>query len=58
MPVNPERTDESLELFTGLACGAVNGVLTVRFAIPSFIVTLGMLEIARGATYLVTRSQT
>ena len=47
-----------LAVLTGLACGAVNGVLTVRFAIPSFIVTLGMLEIARGATYLVTRSQT
>jgi predicted ABC-type sugar transport system permease subunit len=47
-----------LAVLTGLACGAVNGVLSVRFAIPSFIVTLGMLEIARGATYLVTRSQT
>ncbi len=47
-----------LAVLTGLACGALNGLLTVRFAIPSFIVTLGMLEVARGATYLVTRSQT
>jgi ribose transport system permease protein len=47
-----------LAVLTGLACGALNGLLTVRFAIPSFIVTLGMLEVARGATYLITRSQT
>ena len=47
-----------LAVLTGLLCGALNGFLTVRFAIPSFIVTLGMLEVARGATYLITRSQT
>ena len=41
----------------GLACGAVNGFVTVRWAVPSFIVTLGMLEIARGGAYLVTSSQ-
>ena len=29
-----------------------------RWALPSFIVTLGMLEVARGAAYLVTGSQT
>jgi ribose transport system permease protein len=45
-------------LLTGLACGAVNGLLTVRLALPSFIVTLGMMEIARGAAYSVSRSQT
>ena len=42
----------------GLLCGAVNGWLTVQFALPSFIVTLGTLEIARGAAYAVTQSQT
>lgn len=47
-----------LALLTGLACGAVNGMLSVRFALPSFIVTLGTLEMARGGTYLLTRSQT
>jgi ribose transport system permease protein len=47
-----------LALAAGLACGAANGALTVAFALPSFIVTLGMLEMARGATYLLTRSQT
>lgn len=43
---------------TGLAAGALNGFITVRWALPSFIVTLGMLEAARGAAYLVTNSQT
>lgn len=38
-------------------CGTVNGVISVSFGIPSFIVTLGMLEIARGATKVVTDSQ-
>ncbi len=45
-------------LFCGLLCGLVNGLVTVRWTIPSFIVTLGMLEIARGGSYLVTGSQT
>lgn len=42
----------------GLACGAVNGLLVTRWMLPSFIVTLGMMEIARGGAYLITRSQT
>jgi ribose transport system permease protein len=42
----------------GLVCGLANGFLTVAWRLPSFIVTLGMLEIARGATYLVTDSKT
>ncbi len=42
----------------GAACGLFNGCVTVLAKIPSFIVTLGMLEIARGATKLVTHSQT
>jgi ribose transport system permease protein len=45
-------------LVTGGFCGLINGVVTVAWRLPSFIVTLGMLEVARGATYLVTRSQT
>jgi ribose transport system permease protein len=45
-------------LLTGLGCGLVNGLITVQWKLPSFIVTLGMLEIARGAAYLVTTSQT
>jgi len=45
-------------LLTGLVCGLLNGLTVVRWALPSFIVTLGMLEIARGGAYLVTGSQT
>jgi len=47
-----------LGIGAGLACGLVNGLLVSRFALPSFIVTLGMLEMARGMGYLVTGSQT
>jgi ribose transport system permease protein len=47
-----------LSLGVGLAAGMVNGVVSVYLGIPSFIVTLGMLEIARGLAYLTTNSQT
>ncbi|MEW4564820.1 ABC transporter permease [Bremerella sp. JC770] len=45
-------------LLTGALCGLFNGSVSIGFRIPSFIVTLGMLEIARGATKVVTDSQT
>jgi ribose transport system permease protein len=45
-------------LGVGLLCGAINGLVTVAWRLPSFIVTLGMLETARGAAYLVTGSRT
>ncbi|HWI57322.1 MAG TPA: ABC transporter permease [Bacillota bacterium] len=43
---------------SGLLAGALNGLVSVRLGVPSFIVTLGMLEIARGLAYLTTHSQT
>ena len=45
-------------ILTGAACGLFNGSVSVLAKIPSFIVTLGMLEIARGATKVVTNSET
>ena len=45
-------------LGVGLVCGVVNGLVVIRWRLPSFIVTLGMLEIARGAAFFVTDSQT
>ncbi len=33
----------------GLLCGLINGMVSGFWAVPSFIVTLGMLNIARGA---------
>ncbi len=47
-----------LSLGIGLVAGTLNGLVSVVFGIPSFIVTLGMLEIARGLAYLTTGSQT
>ncbi|QDT15745.1 ABC transporter permease [Alienimonas californiensis] len=41
----------------GALCGVANGALSVGFGIPSFIVTLGMLEVARGVTKKLTDSQ-
>ena len=45
-------------LAAGMACGLVNGLLVSRFSLPAFIVTLGMLEMARGLAYLTSDSQT
>jgi ribose transport system permease protein len=45
-------------LGVGILCGATNGLVVIKWKLPSFIVTLGMLEIARGAAYLVTSSET
>lgn len=47
-----------LGIITGTLCGLVNGCLSSYFALPSFIVTLGMLEMARGLAYMTTDSQT
>jgi ribose transport system permease protein len=48
----------ALCIATASAAGALNGLISVGLGIPSFIVTLGMLEIARGLAYLATGSQT
>lgn len=48
----------ALCMLAGLACGLLNGWVTVKWKLPSFIVTLGMLEAARGGAYLVTGSET
>lgn len=45
-------------LAAGLALGMVNGWFSTYAALPSFIVTLGVLEAARGLAYLLTDSQT
>ena len=47
-----------LAMAVGLVVGTVNGAVTVAWRLPSFIVTLGMLEMARGAAYLATDSRT
>jgi ribose transport system permease protein len=47
----------ALCLGIGLLAGLANGLITVCWSVPSFIVTLGMLEVARGGAYLVTDSR-
>ena len=41
-------------VLTGLACGLVNGVLITRGGVAPFIVTLGMMTIARGLALIVS----
>lgn len=45
-------------LAAGIVCGLANGLVVTTWRLPPFIVTLGMLEVARGGAYLVTDSQT
>lgn len=42
---------------TGTLAGLLNGLVVTTWRVPSFIVTLGMLEAARGMAYLATNSQ-
>ena len=44
----------SVGLLTGAACGLVNGVLVTRGGVAPFIVTLGMMTIARGLALIVS----
>ncbi|AOW14937.1 ABC transporter permease [Hydrogenophaga crassostreae] len=48
----------ALGLAAGLVCGAITGAVSVAWRLPSFIVSLGMLEAVRGSAYLVTDSRT
>jgi len=48
----------ALGLGCGIACGLITGAVSVGWRVPSFIVSLGTLEIARGSAYLVTDSRT
>jgi len=45
-------------ILAGGLAGVVNGLLGSYLRLPVFIVTLGMLEMARGLAYLITDSQT
>jgi ribose/xylose/arabinose/galactoside ABC-type transport system permease subunit len=43
-----------LGLFVGAVIGLINGAVVVRLRIPSFIMTLGMMNIARGFISVLT----
>ena len=42
-------------MVVGAACGMVNGVLVVHLRLPSYIATLGMMQIVRGVCYILTQ---
>jgi ribose transport system permease protein len=42
----------------GMGCGFINGFIASFWSVPSFIVTLGMLNVARGAALEVTNART
>jgi ribose transport system permease protein len=44
-------------LVTGIACGAVNGYFVAYVGMPSFVVTLGMLSIARSLAVVFSGNQ-
>jgi putative xylitol transport system permease protein len=46
-----------IAIATGMAAGAINGVVVARFAVPAFVATLGMLSAARGLTRIYTDGQ-
>jgi len=41
-------------LLTGAACGLINGVLVTRGGVAPFIVTLGMMAVARGLALIIS----
>ena len=43
-----------IALGVGMATGAINGWITVKFCLPSFIVTLGTMMALRGIIYVIT----
>jgi ribose transport system permease protein len=45
-------------LAAGVGCGFLNGFVSERWRLPSFIVTLGMLNLARGAALQTTNAAT
>src|SRR5450830_609885 len=47
-----------LGIFVASLCGMLTGLISVGWRIPSFIVSLGVLEMARGMAYQVTNSRT
>lgn len=54
----PVPAAAALALATGLACGTLTGAIAVAWRLPTFIVSLGMLEAVRGGAYVVTDSRT
>ncbi|MFB7919264.1 ABC transporter permease [Streptomyces sp. NPDC056061] len=50
----PVGTAAPLAILTGVVIGGINGLITTRFKIPSFVVTLAALAALRGAALLLS----
>ena len=48
----------ALALLVGTLTGLVNGIMVARARVPAFIMTLGMMSMARGGAYIVSDNQT
>jgi putative xylitol transport system permease protein len=61
LATTPGEHNIVLVLLAGCGVGAflgwLNGVAVARLSLPSFVVTLGMLSVARGLTYIFTDGQ-
>jgi ribose transport system permease protein len=53
----PWYTAFAMGLLAGLACGAFNGFFVAYVGMPSFVVTLGMLSIARSLAVVISGNQ-
>ncbi len=47
----------AIGITTGLACGALNGLLVAGLKLPSIVVTIGTMSLFRGISYLVLGDQ-
>lgn len=52
--VYPPLLAASAGLLGGILLGTINGMLVARWRMPAFVVTLGMLSMARGFTFIYT----
>jgi rhamnose transport system permease protein len=47
----------AIGVLTGLACGAVNGLLVTGLGLPSIVVTIGTMSLFRGVAYIILGDQ-
>lgn len=52
--VHPVILSFAIGMLVGLGLGLINGTLVGKWKIPPFVVTLGMLSVARGLTFIYT----
>ncbi|MBI5832532.1 MAG: ABC transporter permease [Armatimonadetes bacterium] len=48
----------AIAVAVGVGCGMINGLVTTKAKMPSFVVTLAMMGLARGVALVITDAQT